>query len=226
MKIYKDIQQGTEEWHELRWGKVGGSTLKKVMANDGKPVRDNAVFAELFGEMCEDYDPFNDGYVSKAMQAGIEKEPLAAAEFERITGLKCFEIGWAEKDDEFTGISPDRIVGSLDKITQAFETKAPEAQTFAGYLLDNSAILTDYAWQIVQYFNVFEDLETLYFFVYRPENRYQKHILLSITRDTYIEVNKKKVAPVRQLVAEAQVRLKELKEVLDDEINELTKPKF
>ena len=226
MKFYTEIQQGTEEWHGIRWGKVGGSTLKKVMANEGKPVRDNAVFAELFGELCEDYNPFDEGYVSKAMQAGIEKEPYAVAEFERITGLKCFEIGWAEKDDEFTGISPDRIVGSLDKITQAFETKSPEAQTFAGYLLDNSSILTDYAWQIVQYFNVFDELEVLYFFVYRPENCYQKHILLTITRDTIIEVNKKKIAPVRQLVTEAQTRLKELRQALDEQIEEITKPKF
>jgi predicted phage-related endonuclease len=226
MKIYWDIVQGSDEWHEIKWGKVGGSTIDDVTANEGKPVKNNAIFNRLLSERMEEFDPFEiSTFKSNAMEVGTELEPVAAQEFERITGIVLSEMGWAEREDGFLGISPDRVV-KAEIIKAAFETKCPTGPVYVSYLRDNSLITTKYAWQIVDYFAVFEQLETLYFFVFRPQNQVQPHILLEITRDTVIQVNKSKSGTVGQLVNEALNRVAELRKELENTIEELSKPKF
>lgn len=222
IKIYDKIIQGTDEWKELRWRKIGGSSLEKVMANADKSVKENAIFFELLSEMCEEFDPFESDFLSSAMQRGNEYEPLAAEEFERITGKKCSEIGWAELEDGFTGISPDRLIGK----NEALEIKCPSRNTYAKYLVNNDIAITDYAWQLVQYFVVFENLETLYFMIFRPENKINSFIIIKITKDTEIVVNKKKKSKISDLVIEAKTRIEVLKNELQNELKNLQKPKF
>ena len=50
MKIFKEIVQGSDQWKEIRWGKIGGSTANKLMTKLDKPVCEVAEFnATLFG---------------------------------------------------------------------------------------------------------------------------------------------------------------------------------
>ena len=124
MKIYDKIIQGSDEWKELRHGKVGGSTAKKIMTNLDKPVNTCAVFSQLLAEKMEDFDPFQSDYQSLAMQRGNEYEPLARDEYGRITGYTVTQIGWAELDGEFVGISPDGLIPSIKKsIEKSIEIK-------------------------------------------------------------------------------------------------------
>lgn len=222
MTIYDKIVQGTDEWKALRWGKIGGSSLEKLNAYPEKSVKENAIFFELLGEMSEEFDPSESDFTSYAMQRGKELEPLASQEFERVTGKVCREIGWAELEDGFTGISPDRLVG--DK--EALEIKCPSRNTYAKYLTNQNLAITDYAWQLVMYFLVFDQLETLWFMLYRPENQIKQAIYIEIHRDTVIAVNKKKSGTIAELVIESKNRIEELKNELNNIINELKKPLF
>ena len=222
MKIYKEIVQGSDEWKEIRWGKIGGSSLEKVMANEGKPVENNAIFFEVLAQKCEEFDPFEENRTTLDMIRGNEYEPLAAEEFERVTGKACSVVGWIECDDNFTGISPDRLIGK----NEALEIKCPSRNTYAKYLTNKGLILTDYCWQIVQYFNVIENLEVLNFFIYRPENNLKPFILLKITKDTEIQVDKKRTAKVSELVIDAKVRIFELEIALNKKMNELNESNF
>ena len=222
MKIYDKIVQGTDEWKALRWGKIGGSSLDKVMANPEKSIKENAIFYEILAQKCEEFDPFESDFTSYAMLRGNEFEPLAADEFERVTGKVCREIGWSELEDGFTGISPDRLIGE----TEALEIKCPGRNTYAKYLTTPDLAITDYAWQLVMYFVVFDKLETLFFMIYRPENQLKPAIYIEIHRDTVISINKKKSGTVSELVIEAKNRIEELKLELNNSINELKKPLF
>ena len=61
MKIYKNIQQQTDEWKELKYRKIGGSTLGGVMSYIDKPVEGNAIFFELLGQFTEEFEIDEDG---------------------------------------------------------------------------------------------------------------------------------------------------------------------
>ena len=150
MKIYDKIIQGTDEWKELRHGKVGGSTAKEIMSKYEKPITECAAFYTLLSEQMEDFDPFTNEFTSFSMQRGNELEPEARTEYERITGIEMAQFGWIEIDS-FVGISPD---GWNIKLKKAIEIKCPAANTYAKYLLNFDEFLSDYVWQLVHYFVV------------------------------------------------------------------------
>ena len=217
MKKYKELVQGSEEWKELRHGKVGGSTAKDLMVKIEKPIIESAGFLEIFSEKMEDFDPFKSEFVSFAMQRGVDLEPEARSEYERITGIKMEEYGWVELNN-LVGISPD---GWNEKLKKGLEIKCPEAKTYTKYLLNFDEFLSDYVWQLVHYFVVL-DIENLDCVAYRPENQLQKIIIKTITLDTKIKISAKVTLPVSELKKMLEKRLLELQETLDIELNKLT----
>jgi hypothetical protein len=217
MKVYDKIEQGSAEWHALRYGKVGGSTLEKVMANEGKPVIGNAIYNELLAARLESF-VYEEGFKSEAMERGNRLEPLARLAFEDLFGVEVIQIGWAEKSD-FIGISPDGLIGS----NQAIEIKCPSANTHVGYMRNPISMVEYYLWQCVMYFVVFEDLEVLNFVSYRPENVVCPLLVQTINKDTEVRVSAKKTATIGQLVTEAYIRLSELEEALKTDINNYLK---
>lgn len=228
--IYSNIIQGSDEWKELRYRKIGGSSNEMVMANFDKPVYKNAIFYTLLGEFLEDFEIDFDTYLSRDVVRGNELEPEAREEFSRIYGKKVFEVGWSESSD-FTGISPDGIIGDEDlidtderNVNEALEIKCPSKSTYCKYLDDNSIAINDYAWQIVTYFKEFPNLSVLNLFIYRPENNAKSHILIKITKDTRVFINSKKSGIVSDLVVDLTNRQNELKTALDNRIKELTTP--
>ena len=116
MRLYKDIVQNSEDWFAIRYGKVGGSTMKDLMANYDKPVRNNAIYYDLLACKFEPFS-FEEQYMSADMERGHAYEPLARQEFERINDVVVEQVGWAEKDNGLIGISPDGLIGT----TEAFE---------------------------------------------------------------------------------------------------------
>lgn len=224
--LYRDIIQGTDEWNQLRYRKVGGSSNAKVMTNLSKSVKDNAIFFELLGQFTEDFEIEESRYLSAKVERGNELEPEARSEFARIYGKEVFEIGWSESSD-FTGISPDGIVkdGKVIKtesdVTKALEIKCPTKNTYVKYLINKDLALEDYVWQIVTYFKEFPNLGVLYFFIYRPENKIKNHILIEVRRSTVIAVDKKLVTNIDELVEILAIRQEMLKKALDAKVLEL-----
>ena len=74
--MFLDIQQNTEEWLQLRVGKVTSSGIGKIMANYGKafgpPAKEYAVKIAL--EQLTD-DAVGYHYTSAHMERGHEQEP-------------------------------------------------------------------------------------------------------------------------------------------------------
>ena len=218
MKIFKDLVQGSDEWCLQRWGKIGGSTANSLMTKLDKPVTECAAFYGVLAERMEDFDPFNQQFKCYSMQRGNEIEPLARKEYERITGFKVDEYGWIELKNGTIGISPD---GWMKDQKKSIEIKCPEGQTHAKYMDDFNLFLSDYAWQIVHNFLVI-GVESVDCISYRPENKIKPIIIHTVTASTIIEVNKKMILPISDLVEIVRDRLSEL----EIEINNfLTKQK-
>lgn len=125
-----------------------------------KDTRMNLIY-ELIGEKI--VSPC-DRYVSGAMERGnlielvvkeIYKEPIES-------------VGFIKKN-EWVGISPDGIIRDADgKITRAIEIKAPEIKNSIKYWIEDK-IPDEYYWQVIQYFVVIDDLQSLDFIIANPD---------------------------------------------------------
>lgn len=114
------IEQGTEEWHALRLGKVTASQMVNVMM---KP--DTAGFQNYRAQLvCERLTgKATDSYKSAAMQEGTDTEPQARAMYIMTTGQMVQPVAFIDHPTiEMAGCSPDGLVGDLGLI----EIKCPQ----------------------------------------------------------------------------------------------------
>ena len=105
-----DIEQNTDEWLALRAGKIGGSSIGKVMANFGKsfgqPAKDLAAkiaIEQITGK------PIMYGYSNFHMERGHEQEPIARGLYEEAS-FSDVNPGGYYTDDILVGVSPDGLV--------------------------------------------------------------------------------------------------------------------
>lgn len=124
MAIHYDIEQNTDEWLSMRVGRVGGSSIGKIMANYGKsfgqPAQDLAVkiaIEQITGERNEN------GYTNVHMERGHEQEPIARALYEEKFFCDVQRGGFFEEGDD-VGVSPDGLVyeDGLIEIKSVIET--------------------------------------------------------------------------------------------------------
>lgn len=81
--IFHDIEQNSQEWYDLRAGKITSSSLSKVMANYGKafgePAKNYAAdiaIGQITGSATESH------YSNDHMERGNEEEPIAIMQYE------------------------------------------------------------------------------------------------------------------------------------------------
>jgi len=105
-----DIDQNTDEWLQLRAGKLTSSNLGKVMANYGKAFGEPAKkLAASIAVQQITGEPESSGYSNEHMERGHEQEPLARMLYESETFCDVENGGFFESD--FIGCSPDGMVG-------------------------------------------------------------------------------------------------------------------
>ena len=109
MAKFYDVEQNTEEWQQLRCGRLTSSNLSKVMANYGKafgePAKRLAVsiaVQQITGEIEES------SYKNEHMERGHEQEPIARALYESVTYQNVTNGGFFGSD--FVGCSPDGLL--------------------------------------------------------------------------------------------------------------------
>jgi len=110
MLKFHDIEQNTDEWMQLRCGKVTSSPIGKVMANYGKafgnPAKDMAVntaIEQITGKKIES------SYSNAHMERGHEQEPLANMLYQEEMFCDVANGGFFETDT--VCCSPDGLVG-------------------------------------------------------------------------------------------------------------------
>lgn len=147
--IALDIEQGSAQWFQARCGSVTSCRVADLLSKrkDGKEA---AARRDLRYELvCERFTGrISDNYVSRYMKDGIEREPLARAEYELRNGVYVEQVGYVEHPRiRMAGCSPDGLVGTDGLI----EIKCPKPETHLEYLLAGE-IPTDYLpqmrWQL------------------------------------------------------------------------------
>lgn len=104
-----DVNQNTDEWFQMRCGKLTSSKLGTIMANYGK----------AFGEPAKKYavniaieqitgNPIASTFTNDHMQRGHDQEPIARMLYEDETFSEVTNGGFWES--EFIGCSPDGMV--------------------------------------------------------------------------------------------------------------------
>lgn len=139
MKIYKDIEQNSLEWFEIRKGKFTCSTLSDLFMDKKTKGYNEAinkvVFERLTGEIPE-------SFVNDYMKRGSELEPLARQRYELETFNNVEQVGFIEYSDWF-GYSPDGLIGDSGLI----EIKCPKFSTLIDFALTKK-IPKEYIYQM------------------------------------------------------------------------------
>jgi putative phage-type endonuclease len=126
MKIIETCEQGSDEWLQMRLGKVTASRVADVIKKGrGSSVSQTAksYMAELIAEVLTgESKPF---FENDAMKWGTETEPQARSMYEVNNGFVTVkEVAFVEHN-EFIGISPDGLVGEDGLL----EVKCPNTTT-------------------------------------------------------------------------------------------------
>ena len=189
MKIY-NFEQRTEDWYNIRKGKMTASNAETIIAN-GKGLE-----TYIYNLMAEYYSSAEkENYINADMQRGIDLEPEARLEFEFYTDLDVQEVGFIEHN-EFIGVSPDGLIGNDGLI----EIKCPNDSIYFKLLLSNN-IKPEYIAQMQMQMYV-TDRQYCYFVSYNPN--FEKSLYIKkINRDEeMIEKLKKGLERGTELIKE------------------------
>lgn len=123
MKVYQDVEQGTDEWRALRAGKITASRCKdardykaltKALEKEGRTRGDPS--AKLLGYAAQVAveriagRPIDQGFESWQMREGHVQEPECRIAYELRTGNTVVEVGSIATDDDVFLYSPDGLV--------------------------------------------------------------------------------------------------------------------
>ena len=121
MKIVTGIDQGSEEWLQLRAGKVTASNFSKVMAKGAGKTRKGYLY-QLAAEILTSA-PI-ETFKNAAMEWGNECEPQARSMYEFSEDCEVEEVTFIH-GMEGVGVSPDGLVGDNGLL----EIKSPNTTT-------------------------------------------------------------------------------------------------
>ena len=108
---YHNVVQGSDEWHALRAGRVGGSEADALLVTGKGSVLGTGAKTMAYKKMAQIHfpDDFEPPYQSAAMQRGNELEMEARIAYESKTGAFVQEVGYISYGEYF-GFSPDGII--------------------------------------------------------------------------------------------------------------------
>lgn len=132
-----NFEQGSDEWIKIRLGKLTGSNAQAIAAN-GKGL-ETLVFEKVAEIMTGKTKP---SYTNDDIERGNDFEAMARNSYEMETGNAVKQVGFLELD-EFTGCSPDGLVGEDGLI----EIKCKNDANFAHFLFDKK-IDPAHNWQV------------------------------------------------------------------------------
>ena len=127
------IQQGTEEWHQLRLGKVTASRVADILAKTktGPSASRGNYLIELALQRVT--KTIEESYSNSAMEWGVATEPQARVAYEVTTSNFVDQIAFVDHPTiKNFGCSPDGVVGE-----GLIEIKCPNSATHWSYIKAN-----------------------------------------------------------------------------------------
>lgn len=143
-----DIIQGSDEWKQLRLGKVTASRVADVIAKtkSGWGTSRFNYAAELIAERLTGTTA--EGFTSSAMQWGTDQEPMARMAYEFLHNVTVGQVAFVGHPTiQDAGASPDGIVGEDGLV----EIKCPNTATHIDTLIAQTIpakYITQMQWQM------------------------------------------------------------------------------
>ena len=166
MKIYMDIEQGSDAWKRLRIGIPTASNFGRIVTNKKGDLSAQAanyalrlVAERLLNETSDTSIP------NPWVERGKEMEPQAVRQYEFQFDVVTVPVSFITTDDGLIGCSPDRLVAAGDQRVAA-EIKCPSPAVQLGYLLNG--LDDDYRPQVQGQLYVAE-LDRVDLFSYHPQ---------------------------------------------------------
>jgi hypothetical protein len=198
----RHIQQGSDEWDQIRCGRFTSSELYHIMECGKRPMTEAELKArpktgkgskttqvpdpskmssagikyirkKVWETLCGRPLP---GPYAYPLVYGKQTEPEAVQWFEKVTGLETFEVGFQVWTDHAGG-SPDRLIGE----SEGLEVKCPSSDEQIDYLLlsdhfDLKNNYPQYYWQCVSLM-LFTNRKKWHFCTFDPRMVEDKHKL-------------------------------------------------
>jgi hypothetical protein len=183
MKINKRVEQGSEEWLQLRKGRATASEFSKILTPTGKISKSAVSYMRKLARECVVDDPL-EFMGNKFTDWGNANEPWARDQFRLETGLDVVEVGFCTRDDLLVGCSPDGLIRDPDtgEWIGGLEIKCPSVDKHVEYLMKNE-LPSDYKMQVHGSMAV-TGLPWWYFMSYFPG---LNPLILKVERDDFTE---------------------------------------
>ena len=142
MQVY-NMEQLSDEWFEIRLGKITGSAIQDILTKGGGKVRNKRIFKRvaerITGKRCEE------SFSNRHTERGHALEDDARLVYEMETGNKIDVVGFIDLEKDFLGCSPDGLIEKDGMV----EIKCKDDHTFVEQLiLKEKAIEKRYISQI------------------------------------------------------------------------------
>ena len=142
------IEQGSDEWLQLRAGRIGGTSCAALLVNGRDETGLGAGAKTLvYKKAAEHITGPEESYINDAMARGIALEPVARRRYEDKEFTTVVEVGYISRG-QFLGVSPDGVIGiqGRHKIRGGIEIKCPGPDEFVRYM-DTRVIKKEYYYQ-------------------------------------------------------------------------------
>lgn len=173
-------EQKTDEWQKMREGCLITGSVAKSVKGAG-----NAFLYETLAMMTTDRDP-KQAY-GKHVERGVELEPEARKEYEKVTGEKVrSNVAFIKHANGRYGISPDGLVmKSKEVIKKLLEIKCPDTNNHIRYILENK-IPNEHEDQIIHGFITCPDVDEIDFASYDPKFKFKTLHIITAKRTNYL----------------------------------------
>ena len=142
------MDQRSEEWWQIRCGKITASKIGDLMATtrSGPAASRKNYIAQLVVERMTGQPASS--YSNAAMQWGVDTEPMARARYELVTGRDVVEEGFiVHPEIADAGASPDGLVGDDGMLEIKCPQSATHIETLLGAPIDRRYLL-QMQWQM------------------------------------------------------------------------------
>lgn len=179
-----NMEQGTEEWLDIKRGKFSASNFSKLFMSETTQGYNDIINQIVFERVTGKSPEF---YVNEYMARGTELESEARLDYEFVTGNKVKQVGFIELN-EWVGVSPDGLIGKDGLL----EIKCPKYSTLISQKLSQK-VPKDYYWQMQGQMYV-ADRKWVDYYVYHPD---LEPLLIRVER------NEKDIEELRQKLDKA-----------------------
>lgn len=133
MIVTNDVQQGSEEWLNLRKGRATASAASRILTTTGRLSKSRHDYMIELAMECVCDDP-HEWTGNKHTDWGNAMEPEARDAFRESSGLRVREVGFCTREDGVIGFSPDGLVYEGDSPVAGLEIKCPSRNNHAKYV--------------------------------------------------------------------------------------------